>query len=117
MGGVQTFLFTDAVASGEPWERLPRVGSNTTDSIEDATRNHRTRNEERRKEAHLRGVRATKLSLSTSDLFVAETVHQMVVHDAGGLHQRIADRRPHEAKTALAEVLAQRLGKRRFGRK
>ena len=39
--------------------------------------------------------------LGLLDLLVAEATHQVVVHQPGGLHQRVNDRWPHEPEAAL----------------
>ena len=47
---------------------------------------------------------------------MAEAVQRMVVHEADGLHERVADRRPHEAEAAPPQVVAERARQRGFGR-
>jgi hypothetical protein len=41
------------------------------------------------------------LLLGLLHLLVAEATHQVVVHQASGLHQRVNDRWPHEPEAAL----------------
>src|SRR5262249_59434226 len=42
-------------------------------------------------------------------LRMAIAVHGVIVHHAGGLHERVADRRSHEAKSAPHEIARHRL--------
>src|SRR5438105_8696271 len=50
------------------------------------------------------------------DALGPEAVDRVVVHQADGLHEGVADRRPHEAKAALLQVLAESARLRRLGR-
>src|SRR5687768_5966768 len=49
------------------------------------------------------------IRLLAPDFRVPEAAHLVVVHEAGRLHERVADRRPREAKPAPPQVAAQRL--------
>src|SRR5262245_60690724 len=51
----------------------------------------------------------------SSHFGVAEAVHDMVVHEAARLHERVADRRADEAEAALLQILAHRLRLWRLG--
>jgi hypothetical protein len=37
---------------------------------------------------------------------VSETMHQMIIDQAHGLHKTVADRRPHEQKAPLPQIFA-----------
>src|SRR2546425_1733136 len=54
-------------------------------------------------------VTQMKASTSPPDLAVAKTGHFVVVHQAGGLHERVADGRSHEAEPPLLESLVHRI--------
>src|SRR5258707_310738 len=54
--------------------------------------------------------RRARLARRTAKLFVAVAGHGVVVDQAGGLHQCVADRRTYEAKAALDQVFAQSVG-------
>ena len=45
-------------------------------------------------------------SIARNDLLSAETLHHVIIHHPRGLHMCIADRRAHEGKPPLAQVLA-----------
>src|SRR5437764_5008849 len=45
-----------------------------------------------------------------------KAVDRVVVHEADGLHEGVADRRPDEAKAALLQILAESARLRRLGR-
>jgi len=39
-------------------------------------------------------------------LLIAEATHQVVVHQSGGLHQGVHNRRPDKSKAALLQIFA-----------
>ena len=47
-----------------------------------------------------------RLGFRAENLLVAETTHQMIVHQSGGLHQRVTNRWPHKSKAALLQIRA-----------
>ena len=49
---------------------------------------------------------ASTRKLALRNVLIPEATHQVVVYQAGGLHERINNCRPHEAKAALLQVLA-----------
>src|SRR5438067_177114 len=60
-----------------------------------------------------RDAAGARLRGASSHLRMPETTHQMVVDHAGGLHERVTDRRSYEGEAALPQVLAHRV--RLFG--
>ena len=44
--------------------------------------------------------------LALRNVLISEATHQVIVHQAGGLHQRVDNRWPHEAEAALLQILA-----------
>jgi hypothetical protein len=46
---------------------------------------------------------------------MAETVHRVVVHETGGLHERVTDGRAHKTEAALLQVFRHGVGLARFG--
>jgi hypothetical protein len=55
-------------------------------------------------------------TLSSQQLSMTVTAHQVIVHQARGLHERITDGRPNEAEPSLQQILAQGDRKRGFCR-
>src|SRR5579862_3914337 len=51
------------------------------------------------------------------DLFVAEAGYEVIVYEAGGLHQGVDDGGADESEAALLEVFAPCGGQRRYGGK
>src|SRR5438445_12058006 len=48
-------------------------------------------------------------------IFVPKTAHKMIVDHAGGLHERVANRRADKPESALLQIFAQGIGLRRLG--
>src|SRR4030066_2424088 len=61
------------------------------------------------------GWRSTHARILPANLVMAETVEQMGVHHAGGLHVGVADGGADELEAARLEILAQGVGLRRAG--
>src|SRR3990170_1310738 len=55
-------------------------------------------------------------SAASSQPRVAEAVDRVVVHEADGLHERVAHRRPDEPETALLQILRERMRELRLRR-
>src|SRR6266404_3744746 len=54
-------------------------------------------------------TQASSLLALSRQLLIPKTTHQMIVHHPGRLHQRVTNRRPHEPKSPLLQILAQRV--------